>query len=199
MMRIIWFIESVRKRILSHYNKIINHYTLKHNKVVYETLPTISGVLKIRNQGKFEIKRNVKFNSSIESNFVGLFKPCTIAVMPTATLIIKDNCGFSGISIFCSEHITIHENVNCGGNVSIWDTDFHPLEYLSRRNNELETIKKEPIIIEQDVFIGANSIILKGVTIGARSIIGAGSIVTKNVPADEIWGGNPAKFIRKTE
>ncbi|MNL65825.1 2,3,4,5-tetrahydropyridine-2,6-dicarboxylate N-acetyltransferase [compost metagenome] len=63
----------------------------------------------------------------------------------------------------------------------------------------METIKKEPIIIEQDVFIGANSIILKGVTIGARSIIGAGSIVTKNVPADEIWGGNPAKFIRKTE
>lgn len=48
-----------------------------------------------------------------------------------------------------------------------------------------------------DVFIGCRSIILKGVTIGARSIIAAGSVVTKDVPADEIWGGNPAQFIKK--
>ena len=54
-----------------------------------------------------------------------------------------------------------------------------------------------PIIVGDDVFVGANSIILKGVIIGARVIIGAGSVVTKNIPSDEIWAGNPAKFIRK--
>ena len=51
--------------------------------------------------------------------------------------------------------------------------------------------------IENNVFIGANSMILKGVKIGDRSIIGAGSVVTKNVPSDQIWAGNPAKFIRE--
>jgi acetyltransferase-like isoleucine patch superfamily enzyme len=55
----------------------------------------------------------------------------------------------------------------------------------------------EPIVIGDDVFIGANSIVLKGVNIGDRSIIGAGSVVSKNIPADEIWAGNPIKFIKR--
>ena len=53
-----------------------------------------------------------------------------------------------------------------------------------------------PVVIEDDVLIGTNCIILKGVTIGARSIIAAGSIVTKSIPADCIAGGNPAKVIK---
>ena len=52
------------------------------------------------------------------------------------------------------------------------------------------------MVIEDDVFVGTSCLILKGVTIGARSVIAAGSVVTHNVPPDEIWGGNPAKFIK---
>ena len=59
--------------------------------------------------------------------------------------------------------------------------------------------KTAEVKIGNNVFIGANTIVLKGVTIGDRSIIGAGSVVTKNIPEDEIWGGNPAKFIRKID
>ena len=55
---------------------------------------------------------------------------------------------------------------------------------------------EKPVVIGNDVFIGAKSIILKGVTIGENSVIGAGSVVTKSVPANQIWAGNPAKFIR---
>ena len=88
--------------------------------------------------------------------------------------------------------------MNFGGNVFIWDTDFHPLNFIDRRKNDYTATISASINVEDDVFIGANSIILKGVSIGKRSIIGAGSIVTKNVPNDEIWAGNPAKFIRKT-
>jgi acetyltransferase-like isoleucine patch superfamily enzyme len=78
----------------------------------------------------------------------------------------------------------------------IWDTDFHPLDYLARRKHDTSMIKTRPVVIGNDVFIGANSIILKGTTIGDRAIIGAGSVVSGNIPADQIWGGNPAKFIK---
>ena len=56
---------------------------------------------------------------------------------------------------------------------------------------------KAPVVIKDNAFIGAKVIVLKGVTIGENSIIGAGSVVTRSVPDNEIWAGNPAKFIRK--
>ena len=52
------------------------------------------------------------------------------------------------------------------------------------------------MIIKDNVFIGARCLILKGVVVGENSIIGAGSVVTKNIPDNEIWAGNPAKFIK---
>ena len=76
----------------------------------------------------------------------------------------------------------------------IWDTDFHAIEYNDRCKNV--NIKSAPIFIKEGAFIGACSIILKGVTIGKHSVIGAGSVVTKNIPDNEIWGGNPARFIK---
>ena len=75
------------------------------------------------------------------------------------------------------------------------DTDCHPIDYSVRRNSNEGTCSA-PIVIEDDVWIGAQSIVLKGVTIGARSIIGAGSVVTKSIPADCIAAGNPCKVIR---
>ena len=61
----------------------------------------------------------------------------------------------------------------------------------------LQKPKTNPIMIEENVWIGTNSTVLKGVSIGKGAIIGAGSVVNKNVPQDEIWGGVPAKFIKK--
>jgi len=58
-------------------------------------------------------------------------------------------------------------------------------------------VQSAPILLSKGCFIGANSTILKGVTVGEYSIIAAGSVLTKSVPANEIWGGNPAKFIKK--
>ena len=71
------------------------------------------------------------------------------------------------------------------------------IEFQARRFYKVSNFFTAPIVIGNDVFVGANSIILKGVTIGDRAIIGAGSIVTKDIPKDEVWAGNPAKFIRK--
>lgn len=83
-----------------------------------------------------------------------------------------------------------------GGGTCIYDTDFHPLSPEDRLADKNENTVNSPVVIESNVFIGANSTILKGVTIGKNSIIGACSVVTKNIPPNEIWAGNPAKFIK---
>ena len=190
---IIWPINNLGNLYFFLYNYLV----LKLKNVEYCDIPHVKGKLFMANKGRCVFGKKLVFNSSIASNFVGLTKPCTIAVQKGAQLIIGDYSGFSGVSIFCSESIIIGTYVNFGGNVSVWDTDFHPLYFEDRRTHNVNKINSASITIEDDVFVGAHSIILKGVTIGARSIIGAGSVVTKSIPTDEIWAGNPAKFIRK--
>lgn len=195
-MSIILFIINLPNRFLSLVN---NYIVLKRGKVTFNTFPKIYGTLILKNNGYCKIGNNIIFRSSTSSNYVGLTKKCSLFIEHGAKLIIGDNTGLSGTTIYCATKITIGSHVNFGGNVSIWDTDFHPLNFKDRRIHEEAQIKTIPVIIGDDVFIGANSIILKGVRIGDRSIIGAGSVLTKSVPDDEIWGGNPARFIKKIE
>ena len=78
------------------------------------------------------------------------------------------------------------------------DSDAHSLSYVDRRESvqDMKNRIDKEIVVNDDVLIGANSIILKGVHIGARSVVGAGSVVTKDVPSDCIVAGNPAKVIK---
>src|SRR5450432_2220271 len=168
------------RKVGSSINRSYNFLALQHRKVRYASFPIINGRMLLQGEGRFIFGKGLKFNCSARSNFVGLYKTCTIAVLKNAILEIGDNSGFSGISIYCSMKITIGKYVNCGGNVSIWDTDFHPLDFKERRIHNVDKIGSAPIVIGDDVFIGANSIILKGITIGDRAIIGAGAVVTKN-------------------
>lgn len=85
----------------------------------------------------------------------------------------------------------------------ILDTDTHEIDFLARQgertvdaNSPSTTVQSAPVTIEDDVWIGANCQILKGVTIGARSVIGAGSVVTKSIPPDCIAAGNPCRVVR---
>lgn len=139
------------------------------------------------------------FTSRPADNPVGLTKPCSVCVGDGARLTVGDHCGFSGVSICCVREIHIGHHLTCGGNVFIWDTDFHPLDAAARRRNDRAAVQTAPVRIGDDVFIGANATVLKGVTIGDRAVIAAGSMVTKDVPADEIWGGNPARFLKRAD
>jgi acetyltransferase-like isoleucine patch superfamily enzyme len=149
--------------------------------------------------GKCTIGKNLFMNNGISTNPIGVANRCTIFVDKNAELTIGDNLGISQSALICHTSIKIGNHVNIGGGVCIYDTDFHSLDPQVRVNPISDNANKVkmPVIIEDHVFIGAHSLILKGVTIGENSIIGAGSVLTKSVPANQIWAGNPAKFIRQ--
>lgn len=131
--------------------------------------------------------------SNPKHNSIGVFQKVIIkALSPEAEIKIGNNVGVSGCTI-SGKNIKIGNNVLLGSGVLITDSDAHPIHPQLRHDGHY--IISAPIIIEDDVFIGARSIILKGVTIGKGSVIGAGSVVTKDVPQMCVVGGNPAKFI----
>lgn len=140
---------------------------------------------------------NFVMGNSIKTNATGLGGRCKIEVRRGAELLIGDNVGMTLTSIYCTTRISIGNNVKIGFGTQIFDTDFHSLD-SDLRNSPYDSqfAKKLPIIIGNDVFIGAMSIITKGVNIGDKAIIACGSVVTKDIPAGEVWGGNPAKKIR---
>ena len=116
-----------------------------------------------------------------------------------AKIKIGNDVGISSACIRAKQYIKIGYNVNIGGDCILLDTDAHNMNYKIRRKRDGEdgrTANSAPIIIEDDVLIGARCIILKGVTIGAHSVIAAGSIVTKSIPKDCVAGGNPCKIIK---
>ena len=154
-------------------------------------------IFEVAPDARVNIGSNVTMISAPAGNLSGLSKGCSIAVEPGAKLAIGDGCGFSGVSMYCALEISIGSHLTCGANVCIWDTDFHPLDAAARRANDRRAIARKPVLIGDDVFLGANVLVLKGARIGDRAIIGAGSVVTGEVPADEIWAGNPARFVRR--
>lgn len=156
----------------------------------------INGFLTIVNSGNIVIGQKTKINSSKYKNVIGGDTRTSIIVHKGATLNIGKEVKISNSAFQCANSITIGDYVMIGGSCKIWDTDFHSLDPEIRRNTPNEGAKTSPIVIKDNVFIGGFSIILKGVTIGENSIIAAGSVVSKDIPVNEVWGGNPAKFIR---
>ena len=131
-----------------------------------------------------------RFNSSHTSNLIGVYSPCMISTLKRgAHISVGNKCGFSGTVIGCALNITIGNNVKCGANTLITDTDWH--------SDDIRSGNDAPIKICDNVWLGYGVIVLKGVTIGENSIIGAGSIVTNDIPANVIAAGNPCKIIRK--
>lgn len=131
-------------------------------------------------------------------NTFGIIQPNILNVRTSgAEIIIGENVGISGSTISAMKSIRIGNNVLIGSGCIICDNDAHPIIPTDRNNTK--KIKAIPIVIEDDVFIGARCIVLKGVNIGRGSVVGAGSVVSKNIPSHELWAGNPAKFIKKIE
>lgn len=136
------------------------------------------------------IGSNCRFNSSPNSNLIGVNRPCMISTLnEEAELTIGEDCGFSGTVIACAQKIILGRNVRCGGNTLITDTDWH--------RDDPRTGPNAPVEIGDNVWLGINVIVTKGVTIGKNTFVAAGSIVTKSLPPNVIAGGIPAKVLRQ--
>ncbi len=140
---------------------------------------------------------NTSVFSSFSSNMLGLYQRCIIVARYGGRVEIGEHCGISGSTIYAYDSIKIGKYTRVGANCKIIDNDFHPieLEYRHKGLNE-QYAKRSPIVIGDDCFIGMNSIILKGTTLGNNVIVGAGSVVHGKFPDNCIIAGNPAKIVR---
>ena len=156
-------------------------------------LPTVTCVHK----SKIYIGAKSTLISSSHYTPLGVNHPVVLrTIQPGAIVNIGARVGISGGSICAAQSIEIGPDTLLGANVTVTDTDFHSLNPHTRSLADYTQIGVAPVKIGARVFIGTNSVILKGVTIGDNSIIGAGSVVTKSIPANVIAAGNPCRVIR---
>lgn len=172
---------------------------IKFNKVKFGKNLNLYGVPVIFKKGgsQLSIGENCTIKSSFLSNLVGLSQR-TIIVSRTeeAKINIGNNVGISGATIYARKSISIGDNTLIGGNVKIFDNDFHPIEVEARNIDDKDAIRTREVVIGKDCFIGCNTLILKGTKIGDGSVVGAGSVVCGQFPGGVVIAGNPARVIK---
>jgi len=145
----------------------------------------------IVNSGAIHIGKNVRLSGKPSFAF-------SSKLYPEPSITIGDNTFIGhGTAFSAGKSIVIGSNCLIAGGVQILDNDGHPLNYLDRMKHlppRLEDVKE--VRIGDNVWIGGGAVILKGVTIGDRAIVGARAVVTRDIPADVVVAGNPARIIK---
>lgn len=149
--------------------------------------------------GEIRIGSRLTLASSFLSNMIGLWQRSVIIARNGGSVEIGDDVSMSGVTIYAFRHIGIGDHTIIGANTKIFDSDFHPIDPQIRLVNEddKEHTAMRETIIGKNVFIGCNALILKGVRIGDNAVIGAGSVVTRDVPENCIAAGNPAVVVKE--
>lgn len=190
------YIEKIISKIFLYYNRL----KFRTNHIVTGKNLTVMDYIYIRKSttASITIGENFRFFSGKSFNPLARNIRGGIYAEENATIQIGNNVGISSSCIWAHTLIKIGNNVNIGGDCILLDSDGHSLNFIDRRTpiEDMKNKRNAPIQIDDDVLIGTRSIILKGVHIGARAIIGSGSVVTKDIPADCIAAGNPCKIIK---
>ncbi len=201
-----FFLATIYERLfILGISKIIGHISLKFYRVVYSKNFTCnSGIqcwgsisVRIQENASIAIGNNCTIVSDNNRAGITVFTKFKLTALFESKIIIGNNVSFNGTSISCrTTSITIGNGTIIGPNVIIVDSDFHGLLPPENRENNLDYESDKPVTIGSNVWIGMNTIILKGVNIGNNSVISAGTIVRNDIPSNCLFGGNPAIKIR---
>lgn len=148
------------------------------------------------------LARGTTLNASAKRNTLESRGPNILKTIRKGALIeVGEDSGMTSTTISSAVSVKVGRRVLLGAGVMITDNDHHVVEpKRGEQRRYLGLAASSPdhrVIIGDDVFVGARTIILKGVAIGEGSVIGAGSVVTKDIPAFVLAGGNPCRVIRK--
>ena len=175
----------------------INSLILRARRVRTGNRLITYGTLMIRGQGIIRIGDHVTINSCRSANPIGGDSKTILFAKQSGRILIGNNTGISNSAIVAQELIEIGDRVLIGAGCKIYDHDFHSLVLGERMRDPESGVVSAPVSIRDGAFIGAHTIILKGITVGEQSVVGAGSVVARDIPPGEIWGGNPVRFIKK--
>lgn len=200
-------VTNIRSRFLRFFYKRWNKIYFKLLGIDYGSNLVVYNKVYVRGQGHISIGDDLTFTSGDNVNPICRnIRGSLYTFLETSKIEIGNRVGISSACIWSQDSIRIGNDVNIGADCLIIDNDAHSHNFADRRwdlvkdlsHDELSKfIPSAPIEIDDDVWIGTRCQILKGVHIGARSIIAAGSVVTKDIPADVVAGGNPCKVIKK--
>lgn len=156
-------------------------------------------ILQKHRKSTLELGDGLTLRSSPRSNPLVPQQPCVLSTRTAASVLrVGRDCGFTGAVLVAQERIEIGDRVLLGANAVITDTDFHPLDPAERRLHP-ERGRSAPVVIEDDVFVGMQAVVLKGVTIGRGAVVGACAVVTRDVPPYAIVAGNPARVVGRVD
>ena len=146
---------------------------------------------------KIEFGSDVSINSNFLSNLLGLYQRTIIVAKGKGKVKIGDRVGISGATIYAWDSIEIGDDTRIGANVKIVDTDFHPVDPEERIKGNNDAAGTRPIKIGKNVFIGMNSLILKGTILGDNCVVGGGTVVSGQFEDNCVIVGNPSRVIKK--
>lgn len=195
-MKFVVFVDSAFKRLLTIIHTTIikmfsNGITIMPGALVYYK----SHVSNFSVDGKIFIGKNTRIGCSSKQCHTGLpFYARILIDGAKSSVFIGDHCRLNGAYIHAKKSITIGNKCVVAAGVNIIDSNAHQVCSFDRT---IERDKPKEIIIGNNVWIGLNSIILKGTTIGDNSIISAGSVVKGVFPNNVIIAGNPATIVKK--
>jgi len=157
----------------------------------------------------FRHLRNKKSGAVVFGNHVSCYAGCSFSIGENGQCTVGDFTLLNGALIMAEEKIEIGSHCLISWNIGIADSDFHPLKPAQRLIDAQALapyfkdrpprpkLKTAPVKIADNVWVGMNAVILKGVTIGENSVVAAGSVVTKSVPPNTVVAGNPAVMVRQ--
>ncbi len=182
-------VKWVLVRLLSRY-VIAKYRLLRGDRITFGPGFQANRKLVIRGPGRVIFGANVNAWAHEERNVILTFNP-------DVTISIGSNVRLNGVGLMAKRGITIGDNCILGSTLLV-DTDFHSLR-RDRAINPHAPVLSAPITVSENVWLAGQTVVLKGVTIGANSVVGFRAVVTRDVPPDVVVAGNPARVVRRLD